>query len=424
MRNTIAYSLGFPERLDAGVEPLNFSKIKTLTFEEPDLKRFPQLGYAYDALKLGGAASIVLNAANEIAVAAFIASLLLIPLLGTAFIPEMKEGSVVPGINRVPNISLDESIKMEMQAMKLVMEVPGVKSAISGVGRGESPADPQGQNESTPIVSLKPRDEWPAGWTQDDITDAMREKLKVLPGAQVVMAQPISDRVDEMVTGVRSDVAVKVFGDDLDLLKKKADEIARVAAGVAGATDIRVERITGQQYLSVEIDRVAIARHGLNVSDVNDVIEAAIGGKQATEVYEGERRFASVVRLPESFRDNVEKIGNVLVNAPDRVFLDRGRGLEPAGVRFTGEAEVRRLAVRLAARLRGTAGAGWRFGLANMERRAPASVAQITKQAIFTRWVLMPMSRAACGWPPVAKIQWPKSVRRRTKPSTIAMTIM
>lgn len=248
-----------------------------------------------------------------------VATLGMFPFLGTAFIPEMKEGSVVPGINRVPNISLDESIKMEMQAMKLVMEVPGVKSAISGVGRGESPADPQGQNESTPIVSLKPRDEWPAGWTQDDITDAMREKLKVLPGAQVVMAQPISDRVDEMVTGVRSDVAVKVFGDDLDLLKKKADEIARVASSVAGATDIRVERITGQQYLSVEIDRVAIARHGLNVSDVNDVIEAAIGGKQATEVYEGERRFASVVRLPESFRDNVEKIGNVLVNAPGGV---------------------------------------------------------------------------------------------------------
>jgi len=241
------------------------------------------------------------------------------PFLGTAFIPEMKEGSVVPGINRVPNISLDESIKMEMQAMKLVMEVPGVKSAISGVGRGESPADPQGQNESTPIVSLKPRDEWPAGWTQDTIADAMREKLKVLPGAQVVMAQPISDRVDEMVTGVRSDVAVKVFGDDLGLLKKKAEEIARVAAGITGATDIRVERVTGQQYLSIEIDRSAIARHGLNVSDVNDVIEAAIGGKQATEVYEGERRFASVVRLPESFRDNVEKIGNVLVNAPGGV---------------------------------------------------------------------------------------------------------
>ncbi|WP_374481430.1 efflux RND transporter permease subunit [Zoogloea sp.] len=238
------------------------------------------------------------------------------PFLGTAFIPEMKEGSVVPGINRVPNISLDESIKMEMEAMRLVMQVPGVKSAISGVGRGESPADPQGQNESTPIVSLKPRDEWPAGWTQDDIAAAMREKLKALPGVQVVMAQPISDRVDEMVTGVRSDVAIKVFGDDLDELKKKAEEIARVAGGITGSEDIRVERVTGQQYLSIEIDRQAIARHGLNVSDVNDTIEAAVGGKQATEVYEGERRFASVVRLPESFRDNVEKIGDILISTP------------------------------------------------------------------------------------------------------------
>ncbi|MBS0347957.1 MAG: efflux RND transporter permease subunit [Proteobacteria bacterium] len=238
------------------------------------------------------------------------------PFLGTAFIPEMKEGSVVPGINRVPNISLDESIKMEMEGMRLVMQVPGVKSAISGVGRGESPADPQGQNESTPIVSLKPRDEWPAGWTQDDIAAAMREKLKALPGVQVVMAQPISDRVDEMVTGVRSDVAIKVFGDDLDELKKKAEEIARVAGGITGSEDIRVERVTGQQYLSIEIDRQAIARHGLNVSDVNDTIEAAVGGKQATEVYEGERRFASVVRLPESFRDNVEKIGDILISTP------------------------------------------------------------------------------------------------------------
>ncbi|MDE2585883.1 MAG: efflux RND transporter permease subunit, partial [Betaproteobacteria bacterium] len=119
-------------------------------------------------------------------VGVFVATLAIVPFLGTAFIPEMKEGSVVPGINRVPNISLDESIKMEMQAMKLVMQVPGVKSAVSGVGRGESPADPQGPNESTPIVSLKPRSEWPSGWNQDDIAEAMRDKLKALPGVQIV----------------------------------------------------------------------------------------------------------------------------------------------------------------------------------------------------------------------------------------------
>ncbi len=252
-----------------------------------------------------------------LAVGAFVGAVLLLPFLGTAFIPEMKEGSVVPAMDRVPNISLQESLRMEREAMRLVMEVPGVKSAVSGVGRGESPADPQSQNESTPIVSLKPRDEWPEGWTQETIQEQIREKLKALPGVNIIMAQPISDRVDEMVTGVRADVAVKIFGDDLDLLKAKADEIARVARAVPGASEIKIERVTGQQYLTVEIDRPTIARYGLNVGDVNDLIEAAIGGRQVTDVFEGERRFAAVVRLPERFRDNIEAIRNMLVPTPD-----------------------------------------------------------------------------------------------------------
>jgi len=251
------------------------------------------------------------------AVGAFVFALALLPILGTAFIPEMKEGSIVPGINRVPNISLAESIKMEMEAMRMVMTVPGVKSAYSSLGRGESPADVQGQNESTPIVSLKPRDEWPDGWTQDDIAEALRVKLNALPGVQIAMAQPISDRVDEMVTGVRSDVAIKLFGDDLDTLKQRADVIARVAGTIKGAQDIRVERVTGQQYLAIEVDRQAIARYGLNVADVHDVIETAIGGKQATEIYEGERRFAGVVRLPLAFRNDVATIRSLLVTAPN-----------------------------------------------------------------------------------------------------------
>ncbi|MEQ1583798.1 MAG: efflux RND transporter permease subunit [Candidatus Nitrotoga sp.] len=248
---------------------------------------------------------------------AFVGALLLLPLLGTAFIPEMKEGSIVPGINRVPNISLEESIKLEMEAMRMVMQVPGVKSAFSGVGRGESPADSQSQNESTPIVSLKPRDEWPKGWTQDDIADAIRDKVKTLPGVQIVMAQPISDRVDEMVTGVRSDVAIKLFGDDIDTLKLKADAIAKVATSIKGAQDLRVERVTGQQYLSINIDRHAIARHGLNVADINDVIETAIGGRTTTEIFEGERRFSAVVRLPESFRNNLGEIHSLRVISPN-----------------------------------------------------------------------------------------------------------
>lgn len=237
--------------------------------------------------------------------------------LGTAFIPEMKEGSIVPGVFRMPNISLDESIKVEMEAMRLAMEVPGVKSAYSGLGRGESPADPQAQNESTPIVSLKPRDQWPEGWTQDTIAEEMRKKFEVLHGAQIVMAQPISDRVDEMMTGVKADIAVKIFGDDLVMLKKKADEIARIASQLQGARDIRVERISGQQYLDIHIHRKVIARHGLNVADVQAIIETAIGGKVATQVYEGERRFNLVLRFPQEYRDDIEGIRDIELISPN-----------------------------------------------------------------------------------------------------------
>jgi cobalt-zinc-cadmium resistance protein CzcA len=198
----------------------------------------------------------------------------------------------------------------------MVMEIPGVKNVVSGVGRGESPADPQSQNESTPIVTLKPGDQWPEGWTQDSIADAMQEKLIAnLPGMQIVMAQPISDRVDEMVTGVRSDVAVKVFGDDLSKLKQLADSIAAVANQVSGARDIRVERLTGQQYLNITVDRHAIARHGLNAADIHDMIETAIAGKVATEIYQGERRFSAAVRLPEDFRNNIEAIDALMLTS-------------------------------------------------------------------------------------------------------------
>ena len=262
------------------------------------------------------------------AVAVFIASLLTVPLLGTSFIPEMKEGSIVPNIIRVPNISLEESTKMEMDAMKIISKIPGVKSAISGLGRGESPADPQSQNESSPIVSLTPRKEWPAGWTQDTIAAEIQKQLRVLPGAQVVMAQPISDRVDELLTGVRSDVAVKVFGEDMATLKAKAEEIARLAGEIRGATDMRVEKVSGQQYLNMVVDRQAIARQGINAADIHDVIETAIGGKVATEIFEGQRRFSAAVRYPEQFRNNVEAISNILITSPNgsRVALrDLGR---------------------------------------------------------------------------------------------------
>ncbi|QEE27617.1 efflux RND transporter permease subunit [Terriglobus albidus] len=250
-------------------------------------------------------------------VLAFFGSLSLVPFLGTSFIPEMQEGTLSPNADRVPNISLEESLRMEGQMQKFIMSVKGVENVVSRVGRGESPADPAGPNEADVLTSLTPFDERPRGMTQDKIAEEIRENLAKLPGINLVMSQPISDRVDEMVSGVRADVAVMLYGDDLGLLVEKANQIAKVATGIQGTQDTRVDRVGGQQYLTIDIDRGAIARYGLNASDVNDVIETAIAGKSATEVYEGERRFASVVRLPANLRDSLEDIRQLQVSSPD-----------------------------------------------------------------------------------------------------------
>jgi cobalt-zinc-cadmium resistance protein CzcA len=253
--------------------------------------------------------------------ALLIFAICLFPFLGTSFIPEMQEGTLSPNADRVPNISLDESLSMERQMQKLMMQVPGVEQVVSRLGRGESPADPAGPNESDVLASLTPFDQRPHGMTQERIAEQIRERLAALPGINLVMSQPISDRVDEMVSGVRADVAVMLYGDDLDVLVKKANDIARVATSIPGTQDTRVDRVGGQQYLTIDIDRTAIARFGLNASDVNDVIATAIAGKAATEIYQGERRFNAVVRLPAELRDSVEDVRELQISSPDGALI-------------------------------------------------------------------------------------------------------
>lgn len=250
------------------------------------------------------------------AVLAMGGSFALVPFLGTAFIPTMQEGSITPVIVRVPKISIEESIKLETQAMKAIKTVPEVQTVVSRLGRGESASDPGQPHESDPIVMLKPRDEWREGMDQEAIANEIRDKLKFLPGVEIAISQPIAARVDEMVSGVRSQVAVKIFGDDLEELRKAGDAVASALMATSGATDLRVERVSGQEYLTVQIDRAAIARYGINVEDVNALIEIAVQGKVATQVFEGERRFDTVVRLPLQYRSDVESIGNLVLRAP------------------------------------------------------------------------------------------------------------
>lgn len=245
-----------------------------------------------------------------LAVSSLMVAFALFPLLGTAFIPIMKEGAVTPVIIRAPSISLDEAIKIETEAMKLIAAVPGVKSVVSKLGRGDTAADPASQNESDPIADL---DLIGSGRTQLEIEEDIRKALATLPGVNIVISQPIAQRVDEMVTGVRSQVAIKIFGDDLEELRKLSEQVARIVKSTRGARDIRIERLSGQQELTIDIDRRAIARHGLNVADVNEMIATAVGGKAVTQVFEGERRFTLLLRFPEMYRHDVEAIKQLLL---------------------------------------------------------------------------------------------------------------
>ncbi len=244
-----------------------------------------------------------------VAVALLGTSFALFPFLGKSFIPTLKEGALTPVIIRVPSISLEESIKMEMEAMRLVAAIPGVASVVSKIGRGESPADPAAPNESDPIVTIDPD----SGRTQDEIDEDIRQALSILPGVNIVLSQPIQQRVDEMITGVRSQIAVKIFGDNLDELRELSEQIARILRTIEGARDIRIERLSGQQSLAIDIDRDTIARYGLNVADVNELIETAIGGKEITHVFEGERRFPLILRFPPEYRDNIVAIRDLLL---------------------------------------------------------------------------------------------------------------
>jgi heavy metal efflux system protein len=251
------------------------------------------------------------------AVGLLLASFALFPFLGKSFIPIMKEGSITPTIIRMPSIAIDEAVKIDMEVMKIVSEVPGVKKAMSVLGRGESPADPSGPNESNPVVSMDPE----SGRRQIEIEEDIRKALTHIPGVQIVMNQPIAQRVDEMLTGVRSQLAIKIFGDDLNELKRLSEQVAQIVKTVPGARDIRVDRLSGQQTLTIDIDRRAIARHGINVADIHTIIETAIGGSEVSQLYEGERRYAIQLRYPESFRNSVDIIRETTLRTADNALI-------------------------------------------------------------------------------------------------------
>jgi cobalt-zinc-cadmium resistance protein CzcA len=255
--------------------------------------------------------------ALAIAVALVFISGAIFPYLGSEFIPRLDEGDLAIQVQQLPSVSLEQSVKTTTEVEKVLMEFPEVKTVISKTGRAEVATDPMSVDFSDLYIGLKPIDVWQ---TKDktQLIEKMSKALETrVPNAQISFSQPIELRVAELISGVRSDVAIKLYGDDLDVLKEKADELVKSVQGVKGAEDVKAEATSGLPQLQIKPDRAAIARYGLNVEDVNDMVEAVVAGKESGQVFEGEQRFNLVIRLNEASGQNVESIKNLLLTAPN-----------------------------------------------------------------------------------------------------------
>jgi cobalt-zinc-cadmium resistance protein CzcA len=193
---------------------------------------------------------------------------------------------------------------------------PEIETVVSKTGRAEISEDPMGPEQTDVFIMLKPRKQWGIGRSKAELVESIQKDLSEIPGLRFSFSQPIALRVNELISGVKSDLALKVFGPDLDVLKKFADRAAAVMQGVEGARDVKVEQVSGMNQLDVVIDREAVARHGIKIADVNAVIETAVAGKKATTLIEEQRRFAVVVRFPESARSDIPELERLLVTAP------------------------------------------------------------------------------------------------------------
>ncbi|MDN5942479.1 MAG: CusA/CzcA family heavy metal efflux RND transporter, partial [Nitrospira sp.] len=247
------------------------------------------------------------------ALAMFGSSLAVFPFLGGEFIPILNEAAITPQTIRHPSVSLQQSIDIEKEMQRAVLEFPEVRMVVSKIGRSELGNDPQEPNASDPIVLLKPMDEWTTAETKPKLDDAIRQRVEKVPGANYLFSQPIQQRVDELVSGVRAEATVKVLGEDLAVLRKTAEDIQAIMHTVRGVKDIRVEQLFGQVYLTIDIDRKKIARYGINVAHIREIITTAIGQEAATRVYEGQKRFDLTLRYPEQYRDSVQTIRNILL---------------------------------------------------------------------------------------------------------------
>lgn len=268
----------------------------------------PLLGKAMGAKAVvlaGGAAAVLLSG-------------LLLTRMGSEFIPNLNEGDFALQALRVPGTSLTESLAMQRKLeSKLKTKFPEIERVFARTGTAEIASDPMPPNISDGYIMLKPESEWPKPKrTREALRTAIEEEIEQLPGSSYEFSQPIQLRFNELISGVRSDVAVKVFGDDMAVLGEAAERIAARLRQVGGAAEVRIEQVTGLPMLSIDIDREKAARYGLNIADVQDAVATAVGGRQAGTLFEGDRRFAITVRLPETQRADIETLKRLPVALP------------------------------------------------------------------------------------------------------------
>lgn len=244
----------------------------------------------------------------------FVIALLLSTRLGQEFIPTLDEKDIAMHAMRIPSTSITQSTEMQLKVEKAVSALPEVAFVYSKTGTAEMAADPMPPNVSDTFVILKPQDEWPEETSNKAVfLERLEEAVSKIPGNNYEFTQPIQMRFNELISGVRSDVAVKVYGEDFEEMNKAANQIAAVLRKLDGASDVKVEQTTGLPMLDVDLNKTAISRYGLNVSDVLDLIAASVGGKEAGLVFEGDKRFPIMVRLPENVRQDITALENLPV---------------------------------------------------------------------------------------------------------------
>ncbi|GHC50680.1 CusA/CzcA family heavy metal efflux RND transporter [Ulvibacter litoralis] len=245
-------------------------------------------------------------------------SIYLFATMGGEFVPTLDEGDFVIQPVLKTGTSLSNTVKITTEIEQILLrEFPEVKQVVTRIGAAEVPTDPMSMEESDVIIVLKPKSEWTSATSKDELADKFKEALSIIPGMEVEFTQPIEMRFNELITGVRADIAIKIFGDNLDILAKKGSEIGALIKDVPGAADISVEKIAGLPEMNVKFNRMKIARYGLNIQDVNDMVAMGFAGKTSGSVFEGEKRFDLVVRLDKEKRQDIDNLKNLYIDLPN-----------------------------------------------------------------------------------------------------------